>query len=73
MQAKPEKSAAAAKALAVLAESKTDAAVSRKVQSIIQKNEGKKNSRQAIYLEIRKTFGQKMGVDLYNRIKPVLR
>ena len=26
-----------------------------------------------VYLEIRKTFGQKMGVDLYNQIKPLLR
>lgn len=71
--AKPEKSAAASRVQAALAESKTDAAVARKVVSIVQKHEGAKNSRQATYLEIRKTFGQKMGVDLYNRIKPILR
>ncbi len=70
---KPEKSAAVSRVQAALAESKTDAAVARKVISIVQKHEGAKNSRQATYLEIRKTFGQKMGVDLYNRIKPLLR
>ena len=70
---KPEKSAAVSRVQAALAESRTDAAVVRKVVSIVQKHEGAKNSRQATYLEIRKTFGQKMGVDLYNRIKPLLR
>ena len=71
--AKPEKSVAVSRIQAALAESKTDAAVTRKVVSIVQKYEGAKNRRQATYLEIRKTFGQKMGVDLYNRIKPLLR
>ena len=70
---KPEESAAVSRVQAALAESKTDAAVALNVISIVQKHEGAKNSRQATYLEIRKTFGQKMGVDLYNRIKPLLR
>ena len=70
--AKPEKPAEASPVLAVLAEKKTDAAVARKVASIVQKHAGEKNSRQAVYLEIRKTFGQKMGVELYNLIKPLL-
>ena len=72
-QTKPEKSQTASRVQAALAEKKTDAAVARKVVSIVQKHEGAKNSRQAIYLEIRKTFGQKMGVDLYNQIKPLLK
>ena len=71
-QPKPEKTASS-RVQAVLAEKKADAAVARKVASIVQKHEGAKNSRQAVYLEIRKTFGQKMGVDLYNQIKPLLR
>ena len=71
-QPKPEKTASS-RVHAVLAEKKADAAVARKVASIVQKHEGAKNSRQAVYLEIRKTFGQKMGVDLYNQIKPLLR
>ena len=58
---------------ALLAEKKTDPSVTRKVVSIVQKHEGQKNSRQAIYLEIRKTFGQKMGVDLYNSFKGLLK
>ena len=70
---KPERSAAASRVQAVLSEKKVDAAVARKVQSIVQKHEGAKNSRQAIYLEIRKTFGQKMGVDLYNSVKGLLK
>ena len=72
-EAKPERSQTAARAQAALAEKKADAAVARKVASIIQKHEGQKNSRQAIYLEIRKTFGQKMGVDLYNSVKGLLK
>ena len=71
-QPKPEKTASS-RVQAALAEKKADAAVARKVASIVQKHEGAKNSRQAVYLEIRKTFGQKMGVDLYNQIKPLLR
>ena len=76
-QAKPEKaperSQTAARVQAALAEKKVDAAVARKLASIVQKHEGKKNSRQAIYLETRKTFGQKMGVDLYNSVKGLLK
>lgn len=71
-QPKPEKTASS-RVQTALAEKKADAAVARKVASIVQKHEGAKNSRQAVYLEIRKTFGQKMGVDLYNQIKPLLR
>ena len=72
-QAKPERSPAASRIQAALSEKKVDAAVSRKVQSIVQKHEGEKNSRQAIYSEIRRTFGQKMGVDLYNSVKGLLK
>ena len=72
-QPKPERSQAVSRVQAVLAEKKADQAVARKVASIVQKHEGKKNSRQAIYLEIRKTFGQKMGVDLYNSVKGLLK
>ena len=72
-EAKPERSQTAARAQAALAEKKADAAVARKVDSIIQNHEGQKNSHQAIYLEIRKTFGQKMGVDLYNSVKGLLK
>ncbi len=68
-----EKTQAAARVQALLAEKKTDPSVTRKVVSIVQKHEGQKNSRQAIYLEIRKTFGQKMGVDLYNSFKGLLK
>ena len=72
-QAKPEKSPAAARVQAALAEKKTDPAIARKVASIVQKHEGEKNSRQAVYMEIRRTFGQKMGVDLYNSVKGLLK
>ena len=72
-QQKPEKTQTGTRVQAALAEKKADPAVARKVAAIVQKHEGTKNSRQAVYLEIRKTFGQKMGVDLYNQIKPLLR
>ncbi len=71
--AAPQPKTVSSRVQATLAEKKTDTAVARKVASIVQKHEGAKNSRQAVYLEIRKTFGQKMGVDLYNQIKPLLR
>ena len=72
-EAKQERSQTASRAQALLQEKKTDAQVARKVASIVQKHEGEKNSRQAIYSEIRKTFGQKMGVDLYNSVKGLLK
>ena len=72
-EAKPERSQTAGKVQAALADRKVDGTVARKVASIVQKHEGQKNSRQAIYLEIRKTFGQKMGVDLYNSVKGLLK
>ena len=72
-EANKERSQTASRAQALLQEKKTDAQVARKVASIVQKHEGEKNSRQAIYSEIRKTFGQKMGVDLYNSVKGLLK
>ena len=72
-QPKLERSQTASRVQSALSEKKADQAVARKVASIVQKHEGKKNSRQAIYLEIRKTFGQKMGVDLYNSVKGLLK
>ncbi len=70
---KAEKSPTALRVQAFLTEKKTDPAVIRKLISIVQKHEEQKNSRQAIYMEIRKTFGQKMGVDLYNSFKGLLK